>query len=101
MARRCTTVPGYGLCCRAAGQGLLNAPFRMTDSKGHQRCAECAQITKRNGQPGFQFRWHKGTECGIVSGCPNLTGGTAGASIQQYPIGAGGMINTGQVPAFR
>lgn len=77
MARRCTTVPGYGVCCAAAGQGILNQPFKM-NVKGTTRCAECTQITKRNGQPGFRFRWQKSNVCGIVSGCPNLGGAQAG-----------------------
>lgn len=80
MARRCTTVPGFGACCRAAQQGLLNRPFQMQTAHG-QRCAECAQITRRNGRPGFRFRFHKNAECGIgPGGCPFLGGaGVPGA----------------------
>lgn len=88
--RRCTTVPGYGTCCRAAGMNALNTPIRITVN-GRQRCAECTQVTKRNGQPGFRFRWHKGTECGIVSGCPNL--GAGGGGIAQGGQGV-------QIPSF-
>lgn len=90
MARRCTTVPGYGVCCSAAQQGILNQPFKMTTSNGHQRCAQCNQITKRNGQPGFQFRWHKNAQCGIgPGGCPALAGGG--------PQGGGGTL---QLPSL-
>lgn len=79
MARRCTTVPGYGTCCRAASQGLLNTVFKMTDRLGHVRCAECATVVsqskRRPGATVFQFRWHKSSECGIgPGGCPALTG---------------------------
>lgn len=86
MARRCTTVPGYGFCCAAAQQGQLNRPVRMQTGRG-QRCVECTQITKRNGRPGFRFRFHKSQECGIgPGGCPAL-GGQGG----QLPMaGAGG-----------
>lgn len=76
------------MCCRAAQRGILGQPFTMT-VKGVKRCAECNEITKRNGQPGFQFRWHKGQECGIQSGCQylgNQGGGGAGlpANIAQF-----------------
>jgi hypothetical protein len=71
MARRCTTVPGYGTCCAAAQAGRLGQPFRVGPA-GRERCAQCDQITKVNGQPGFRFRWHKSAQCGIVSGCPAL-----------------------------
>ena len=75
MARRCTTVPGFGTCCAAAQQGALGRPFKLNMSNGRQRCAQCDQITKRNGQPGFRFRWHKNQQCGIgPSGCPVLAG---------------------------
>lgn len=63
-------------CCLAAQQGLLNQPIRINVPGHGQRCAECTVITKRNGQPGFHFRFHKSQVCGIVSGCPALTQGT-------------------------
>lgn len=79
MARRCTTVPGFGVCCRAAQQNILNQPFKMTDSRGVTRCAECATVQSRSkkhpGKTVFQFRFHKNTECGIgPNGCPYLGG---------------------------
>lgn len=83
MARRCTTVPGYGTCCRAAQQGLLNQVMQITDSRGNKRCAECATVQSQSRDPRkagrtvFQFRFHKSAECGIgPSGCPYLAGGT-------------------------
>lgn len=88
MARRCTTVPGYGTCCAAAQQGALGRPFKLTTRTGSQRCAQCDPITKRNGAPGFRFRWHKSSQCGIgPSGCPALAGqGPSGGqlSIPQF-----------------
>ena len=75
MARRCTTVPGYGACCAAAMQGHLGQPVTITDSRGNKRCVECRPITRRNGQPGFQMRFQKSAVCGIgPHGCPALTG---------------------------
>ena len=81
MARRCTTVPGYGTCCAAAQQGALGRPFRV-GAAGRERCAQCDVITKRNGQQGFRFRWHKSAQCGIVSGCPALAQGGQGGMLQ-------------------
>jgi len=88
MARRCTTVPGLARCCQAAQQGLLNRPFRFTDARGNQRCAECSTDTSHSrnpakaGRPIFRFRFHKNQECGIgPGGCPYLgqqQGGQAG-----------------------
>lgn len=76
MARRCTTVPGYGVCCAAAQQNILGQPFKFTTAGGHLRCGQCNQITRRNGQPGFQFRFHKNAQCGIgPGGCPALANG--------------------------
>lgn len=88
MARRCTTVPGFGTCCRAAQQGLTNTVFKMTDSRGIVRCAECAVVrstSKRHpGANVFQFRWHKSAECGIgPGGCPALAGGAGGLGLGQ------------------
>lgn len=80
MARRCTTVPGFGVCCRAAQANQLNQTIKVK-SGSSVRCASCTTITKRNGQPGFKFRFHKNSDCGIVSGCPAL------ASQQQANIG--------------
>jgi hypothetical protein len=81
MARRCTTTPGYGTCCRAAQQGLLNRPF-IINSGTRQICAECStrQSTSRDprkaGRTVFMFRFHKHQECGIgPNGCPYLAGG--------------------------
>lgn len=85
MARRCTNVPGYGTCCRAAQQGLINRPMVITVN-GKQRCAECTVRQSRSRDPRkagrqvFDFRFHKSEQCGIgPSGCPFLAGGaTAG-----------------------
>ena len=89
MSRRCTTVPGYGTCCRAAQQGLLNRPFQMTDSKGNTRCASCStrQSTSRDprkaGRTVFQFRFEKNTSCGIgPHGCPYIAGGQGQGQLQ-------------------
>lgn len=87
MARRCTTVPGFGTCCAAAQQGALGRPFTV-GAQGRQRCAQCDVITKRNGQPGFRFRWHKSSQCGIVSGCPALTQGGGQGGMLQLPAPA-------------
>lgn len=89
MARRCTTVPGFGFCCQAAQQNLLNQPVRMNTRTG-QRCVECTQITRRNGRPGFQFRFHKSQQCGIgAGGCPALGGAGAGGNLLSGPGGGG------------
>lgn len=69
MARRCTTVPGFGVCCQAAQAGRLGQPIAVQTRTG-QRCAICTPIQKRRGGTGFQFRFRKDSECGIVSGCP-------------------------------
>lgn len=88
MARRCTTVPGYGFCCAAAQQNALGRPVRMTTGRG-QRCVQCDQITKRNGQPGFRFRFHKNSQCGIgPGGCPALAGGQGGVLGLPAPSGS-------------
>lgn len=96
MARRCTTVPGYGTCCRAAQQGLLNRPFQFTDSKGNARCAQCDSMTSTSTNPAkrgrqiFRFRFHKNTECGIgPHGCPYL--GQGGQSQLGLPAPGGGV----------
>jgi hypothetical protein len=48
-------------------------------SNGKVRCGQCDIITKRNGAPGFKFRFHKGSACGLgPSGCPSLGGGAQG-----------------------
>lgn len=95
MARRCTTVPGYGTCCRAAQQGLLNQTMVITDSRGNKRCAECStrQSTSRDprkaGRTVFEFRFHKNAECGIgPGGCPYLQGAGATGGRQQLQIGS-------------
>lgn len=83
--RKCTSSPGFGKCCAAAQQGLLGQPFRIT-VRGTQRCAQCDQIQKRNGSPGFKFRFHKSAQCGLgPSGCPALAGGGA-ANVAQIPV---------------
>lgn len=70
MARRCTTVPGYGACCQAAQAGRLNQPVRINTQHG-QRCGVCTPVQKRNGQTGFRFRFAKSAECGLAAGgCP-------------------------------
>lgn len=86
MARRCTTVPGYGVCCRAAQQGMLGQVFRFATARG-ERCGECTPITRRNGRPGFRFRFHRSAECGIgPGGCPALASMAGGGG------GGGGML---------
>lgn len=92
MARRCTTVPGFGACCAAAQQGHLGGPFRFTDSKGNQRCGECSIIQRSKGRgPGFQFRFHKNAECGLgPHGCPALANAPGGI----YTTGPGGYLGS-------
>jgi hypothetical protein len=54
--------------------------FTFTDSRGHQRCAACDVIQRSKGRgPGFRFRFHRGSDCGLISGCPALSqmGGAA------------------------
>lgn len=94
MARRCTTVPGYGTCCRAAQQGLLNQTMVITDSRGNKRCAECStrQSTSRDprkaGRTVFEFRFHKNAECGIgPGGCPYLQGGVGAGAGRPLQLG--------------
>lgn len=84
--RRCTTVPGFGACCRAAQAGLLGQPFRINTARG-QRCMQCDIITKRNGSPGFRARFHKSVQCGIgPGGCPALAqAGPGGGQMLQLP----------------
>lgn len=90
MARRCTTVPGYGFCCNAAQQNALNRPVRMTTSGGKQRCVQCTTITRtKNRGQGFQFRFVKNAQCGIgPSGCPVLGQGAIGnaGNTTQIPV---------------
>lgn len=93
MARRCTTVPGFGVCCRAAQQNLIGRPFQFNDSRGTARCAECtiersqSKDPRKNGRQIFRFRFHKNQECGIgPGGCPALAGGQ-----QQIGGGQGGI----------
>ena len=95
MARRCTTVPGYGTCCRAASQGLLGRPFQMTDSRGSTRCAQCDTVAKTKGRGmGFRFRWHKNQECGIgPHGCPYLGAQGQGQLQIGGPVGSGNVLN--------
>ena len=79
MARRCTTVPGYGTCCAVAQAGQLGQPRPVTLSNGKVRCVQCDVVTKRNGSQGFRMRFHKNVQCGIgPSGCPALGTGTQG-----------------------
>jgi hypothetical protein len=89
MARRCTTVPGYGTCCRAAQQGLLNRTMVITvhhpNGGTSQMCAECSTRQSRSRDPRkagktvFDFRFHKNAECGIgPGGCPFLNTGAVG-----------------------
>lgn len=103
MARRCTTVPGFGTCCRAAQQGILNQPFKFTDSRGNQRCAECttrqsqSRDPRKAGRTVFMFRFHKNAECGIgPGGCPFL-GAAPGAqgvlTLPGSPTGGGVTLN--------
>ena len=79
MARRCTTVPGFGLCCRAAQQGILNQPFVMPSGK---HCGVCrtrqsqSRDPRKAGKTVFDFRFVGNGQCGITSGCPALGGNT-------------------------
>jgi len=75
MARRCTTVPGYGACCAAAQAGNLNRPIRIPTAHG-ERCGQCTVIQKRKGGQGFRFRFLKSASCGMgPGGCPALAQG--------------------------
>ena len=81
MARRCTTVPGLGVCCRAMQQGIASGQHFVHNTARGARCAVCTivQSTSRNpakaGKQVFQFRFAKGATCGIgPSGCPALGG---------------------------
>jgi hypothetical protein len=92
--RRCTTSPGFGTCCRAAQQGLLNRPFQITDSKGNVRCAECttaqsqSKDPRKRGRTIFLYRFHKNQECGIgPNGCPYLGQGGAQQQLGAPPPG--------------
>lgn len=92
MARRCTTVPGLGACCRAAQQGMLGRPFILSTSHG-QRCAQCDVVGKRKGGQGFRFRFHKSAECGIgPGGCPYLAGGQGGNPTLPFGSPSGGGV---------
>lgn len=72
MARRCTTVPGYGACCAAYARGVQGGqPFPL-QVNGRTRCAVCTPVMKRNGQAGSHFKWAKAGSCGLGSGgCPS------------------------------
>lgn len=87
MARRCTTVPGFGICCAAAQRGRIGKEFSFTDSKGHVRCAQCdiIQRTKNRGQ-GFRFRFLKNAVCQIgPGGCPSLNAQPGAGSVGTIP----------------
>lgn len=93
MARRCTTVPGFGTCCRASQQGLTptggatgaGRAFTMTTHTGTTRCARCDVVAstshKHPGRPVFKFQWVSGSApspvgCGLgPGGCPSLSAG--------------------------
>lgn len=99
MARKCTTVPGFGACCRAAQQGLLNRPFQMTDSRGNVRCAMCSTATSTSRNPAKAgrtitvFRFQKNATCGIgPHGCPYL-GQAGGQGALQQGAGGVGVLN--------
>jgi hypothetical protein len=75
MRKVCTTTAGDSTCCIAAQQNMLNQAVRVTMRNGRVRCGECTVIQKRNGSPGFRFRWRKSNLCGIgPSGCAALAG---------------------------
>lgn len=81
MARRCTTVPGFGRCCAAFQQGIQDR-FTFTDSRGTQRCARCSirqsqsKNPQKRGRNVFHFEFLKNSVCGIgPGGCPVLTPG--------------------------
>lgn len=82
MARRCTTVPGFGTCCAAAQRGNLNQPVRVNTAHG-QRCGICTPHQKRSGAQGFIFRFTKSSACGLAAGgCPIGPGGGQGIMLQ-------------------
>ena len=83
MARRCTTVPGFGTCCAVAQKGQLGQAVPIRMSNGKVRCGECNVIQRAGGRgPGFRFRFRKNSECGIgPGGCPALAGGGGGQTL--------------------
>jgi len=94
--RRCTTVPGYGTCCRALSQGIAQGQaFSFTGPSGRQVCGKCtiAQSQSKNpmkrGKQVFHFSLAAHNLCGIgPSACPALTQGTGGTL--QLPAPGGG-----------
>lgn len=91
MARRCTTVPGFGICCRAAQQNLLNQDIKVQTARG-LRCARCSTVASQSkrhpGRTVFQFRFRPGAECGLSSGgCPVISGAQPGgqSALQTVP----------------
>lgn len=92
MARRCVNDGSPGRCCQAFSQGVSSGQnFTFTDSRGHTKCAKCTVIDRSRGRgKGFQFRFVKSAQCGIVSGCAALR-----------PGGGGGLtLPGGQVPSL-
>lgn len=92
MAKRCTTVPGYGTCCSAIQSGTARPgqPFRKQMPNGTERCAVCNVVPSKSKRhpntPVFQFRWVRGQVCGIgPGGCPVLTPGGGGQALQLPP----------------
>lgn len=94
MRRVCTTQPGDGVCCRAFSQGVRSGQsFTFTDRNGNPRCGSCTTIQRtKNRGTGFQFRFRKGQECGIVRGCAALA--QAGGGTLALPA------QGGQIPRF-
>jgi hypothetical protein len=66
-----------------AQAGKTGQPTAIRMSNGKVRCGQCDIITKRNGSPGFRFRFHKNGQCGIgPNGCPALGGAAGGGQAQ-------------------
>lgn len=81
MARRCTTVPGFGTCCNAFQSGVRSGQtFRVRTASGGERCAVCtidrSKSKRHPGKPISVFRWAKSEACGLgAGGCPALNPG--------------------------
>jgi len=94
MRRVCTTQPGDGVCCRAFSQGVRSGQtFTFTTRNGQQKCGACSVIQRTKGRgPGFQFRFHRGSECGLIHGCAALQQAGGGQMLQLPPPGGAGTL---------
>jgi hypothetical protein len=114
MARRCTTVPGYGFCCASMQQyGQARAAQGVTSPNG-KHCISCTVMQKKKSRCsnpntpaplGFRVRMVANAQCGIgAGGCPGLTPGMlAGAGAPAYQVqGFQGGFQVPQIagPAF-